>query len=253
MSLKDNVLKSEERMDEIGFGDLRLIQAPKEFWYGVDAVILSDLATKISHKCAKIIIDLGTGTGVIPLIMSHKTKAESIVGVELQEPAWERAERNVRLNNLQGRLHMIHGDVKNVEVWGQTWKGSADIITCNPPYFKGNAGMRSDNSPKMIARHESTADLEDFIRCGAWLLKDKGEMFMVHRPSRLADICCFGRKWNMEPKTLCFVSPRQEEAPNILLIHFVKNGGKELRFMPPLWVYDNDGSYTAQINEAYER
>lgn len=241
-----------ERIDEIGFGDLRLIQCPKEFCYGVDAVILADYATKNLKKKPDIIVDLGTGTGVIPLILSHKTRANTIIGVEVQVDSYDRACRNVIINGLEERLSFVNEDVKDIENWAKELKGNVDVVISNPPYFISGGGITNDLTPKTIARHETTAGLNDFLAAASYLLKPRADFFMVHRPSRLADICCYGRSNGLEPKGMCFVSPNMESAPNIVLVHMVKGGGKELKFQEPLAVYDSNGNYTEKLLEAYK-
>ncbi len=246
-------ISEEERLDEIGFGDLKLIQKPKDFCYGVDAVILADFAVKNLKKKPNTVVDLGTGTGILPLILSHKTTAESIIGVEIQEDSFLRAQRNSKLNNLDERVSFINGDIKDFNVgWGLNLKGSVDVVVSNPPYFISGGGIINDLAPKTIARHETTAGLKDFMACASYLLKEKGDFFMVHRPSRLADICCYGRECGLEPKDMCFVSPTADSIPNILLVHFVKGGGKEIKFKKPLAVYDGNGNYTDELLEAYK-
>lgn len=254
MNLVDEIIISEdERLDEIGFGELKLIQKPKDFCYGVDAVILADFSVKNLKKKPKTIIDLGTGTGILPLIMSYKTDAERIIGVEIQEDSFLRAKRNSTINKLDGRVSFINGDIKDYALgWGSELKESADMVISNPPYFISGGGIINDLAPKTIARHETTAGLEDFMKCASYLLRPKGDLFMVHRPSRLVDICCYGRAHGLEPKEMCFVSPKQQSIPNILLVHFVKGGGKELKFTKPLAVYDEDGNYTKELLEAYK-
>lgn len=242
-----------ERIDNIGFGDLKLIQEPDEFCYGVDAVILADFAAKHATGPIRNVVDLGTGTGVIPLILSHKTEAEFIAGLEIQEGSYRRAVRNAEINNLEDRVHFFKGDVKTAakDVL-RDLKGSMDVVTTNPPYMQGQEGLKCANSAKSIARHETTAGLEDFFACAKALLKPRGDLFMVHRPSRLADICCFAREYGLEPKELCFVSPNVNRAANILLVHCVKGGGKQLRIIDPLYVYEETGEYTESLRKCYE-
>ena len=254
MIFVDEIKFSEdERLDEIGFGDLKLIQKPKDFCYGVDAVILADFAVKTLKKNPNTIVDLGTGTGILPLIMSHKTKAQNIIGVEIQEDSFLRAQRNCKLNKLEERVSFVNGDVKDFHCgWGKELKGSADVVISNPPYFISGGGIINDLAPKTIARHETSAGLAEFMAAASYLLKPKGDFFMVHRPSRLADICCYGRECGLEPKTMRFVSPTVGSIPNILLVHFVKGGGKELKFLNPLAVYDENGNYTENLLEAYQ-
>lgn len=254
MSFVDEIVISEdERLDEIGFGKLKLIQKPKDFCYGVDAVILADFAVKNLKRSPNTIVDLGTGTGILPLILSHKTKASRIIGVEIQEDSFLRAQKNSKYNNLEDRVSFINGDIKDYKFgWGCNLKGTADVVVSNPPYFISGGGIINDLAPKTIARHETTAGLKEFMACASHLLKPKGDFFMVHRPSRLADICYYGREHGLEPKDMCFVSPTAEGIPNILLVHFVKGGGKELKFHKPLAVYDRSGNYTEELLEAYK-
>lgn len=238
-----------ERVDNIGFGNLRLIQDTEEFCYGIDAVILSDFAAKLMRRQDSI-ADLGTGTGIIPLILSHKTKTGRITGFEVQESSYEKAMRNIEINGLHNRLEFICTNVTEIP---DRYFGCFDAVTCNPPYAKGGAAILSAAGPKAIARHEILATLEDFIKAGSLLLRDRGEFFMVHRPSRLVDILTIGRKYRLEAKTMRLVSPREGTQPNIVLVHFVKGGGSELKVMPPLYVYEDDRVYTEDIQSIYER
>ncbi|HHU16874.1 MAG TPA: methyltransferase, partial [Clostridiales bacterium] len=178
------LLKEGERIDNIGFGNLRLIQKPGDFCYGIDAVLLATFADV--SKGGKV-IDLGTGTGIIPLILSHRTEETEIIGVEVQKDSYERGLRNVDLNNLSERITMIHGDVNEIAEKKLFGKHSFDVVTTNPPYIKGVSGIKNKEEAKTIARHETTADLSDFIRAASFLLKERGDFYMIHRPSRLVD------------------------------------------------------------------
>lgn len=246
----------ELRFDETGFGNLGIFQAPEEFCYGVDAVLLADFAAQGANKRRKCrIMDLGTGTGIVPLILSHKTKAEYIAGLEVQEHSFSLTKKNIEHNRLEGRVFAFHGDVSRfdeAEAFDELAE-SFDVVTSNPPYFVGGGGLESKNSAKSIARHETTGSLDDFVRMAAKLLKDKGDFYMVHRPSRLVDICAVCRKYKLEPKELRFVSGKPMEKPNILLVHCVKHGGAELRVLEPLAVHNEDGSYTEEILKIYEK
>ena len=235
-----------ERIDEIGFSDLKLIQKPDEFCYGVDAVILADFA---SRKKASKIVDLGTGTGIVPIILSHKTNAEFIYGIEYQRDSFERALRNVELNNLEGRLGFINANVAEFD----GLKEWADAVTTNPPYMVSNGPITNDNSAKTIARHETVGNLDDFVRCASGILKNRGDFYMVHRPSRLVDIFVSCRQYRLEPKEIRIVAPRKGERPNIVLIHCVKNGGAELKILDDLYVYEEPGIYSEEIQCIYER
>lgn len=240
------MLQSGERLDNIGFSDLKLIQKPGEFCYGVDAVILADFA---AEKSPNHIVDLGTGTGIIPIILSHKTSAETIYGIEYQNASWERAVRNARLNGLEDRLHFVQANVAEFDGLA----GWADTVTANPPYMTGKGGLENRNEAKTIARHETAGTLEDFISCACRLLNEKGDFYLVHRPARLVDIFSLCRKYRLEPKKLRFVAPHQGSKANIVLIHCVKNGGVELRILPELYVYEDAGIYSSEIQRIYER
>ncbi|WP_027399896.1 tRNA1(Val) (adenine(37)-N6)-methyltransferase [Anaerovorax odorimutans] len=241
----NNIIYENERIDEIGFKNLKLIQNPDEFCYGIDAVILADFA-KVKSKGK--VIDLGTGTGIIPIILSHKTLAKEIWGIEIQKTSYERALRNLKLNNLEDRIKIINKDVKELSDLGKF-----DVVVTNPPYMKSYGGLKNKNISKSIARHESTASLNDFIKIASNILKDKGDFYMVHRPNRLVDICYACRQSNLEPKELRLVSPNKNMGPNIILIHCVKYGKAELKFLDPLYVYEENGNYTSEIINIYER
>lgn len=235
-----------ERIDEIGFSDLRLIQKPDEFCYGVDAVLLADFA---SQKQPKKIVDLGTGTGIIPHILSHKTNAQTIYGIEYQKESVERAIRSAQINGLSHRLTFIRANVAEFE----TLEGWADTVTANPPYMPGEGGITNVNTAKAMARHEMVGTLEDFIKCACRLLQDRGDFYMVHRPGRLVDIFTLCRKYKLEPKEMRMVAPREGQIPNIVLLHCVKNGKTELRLLRDLYVYKGKGVYSDEIQQIYER
>ena len=239
-----------ERMDDIGFGGLKLLQNPEEFCYGVDAVILANFAVRLCKPQPQKIADIGTGTGVIPLLFSDMTDADDIVGIEVQKSSFELAKRNISLNALEKRLRMIHGDIADLELLKNETE-TFDLVVSNPPYVKKNCGIINDLDAKMIARHETTAVLDDFIGAAALLLKPGGSFCMVHRPERLVDICDLCRKHKLEPKNMRFVSPNKNKAPNILLIHCVKHGNASLKILDPLYIYDETGKYTGEINEIY--
>lgn len=243
----------ELRLDDTGFGSIEIYQCPEDFCYGVDAVLIADFASKSpkAQRPKSRIIDLGTGTGIIPLILSHKTKAEYIAGVEVQKKSFDIGCRNVEHNNLKGRVEVFNSDVKDFD--DENLHEAFDIVTSNPPYTEGNRGIESKNIAKAIARHEITASLDDFVARASWLLKDRGDFYMVHRPARLVDICETCRKYRLEPKELCFVSGKPMEKPNILLVHCVKNGNRELKILPPIAVHDESGDYTKEIWSAYEK
>ncbi|MCR5181616.1 MAG: tRNA1(Val) (adenine(37)-N6)-methyltransferase [Clostridia bacterium] len=247
-------LKQNERVDQTGFSGIGIIQDPGEFCYGVDSVLLADFCAGLARKpgASTRVMDLGTGSGIIPLILCHKLSAEFIFGIDIQENSIDRALRSAELNGLRDRLRFAVADVKSFTEERPDLKGSFDIVTCNPPYFVSGVGIKPDNPARLISRHETTAGLEDFIRCSWELLRDKGELFMVHRPSRLCDIVQVARKYSLEPKTIRQVVPRRGEPANILLVHMIKNGGSDLSVLPELAVHDNNGNYTEELQEAYQ-
>lgn len=246
---KEIRLEDQERIDDTGFGNLRIIQKKGAFCYGVDAVILSDFAVALS-KNMKEVVDLGTSTGIIPLIVSHKCKSCKITGVELQPASAERAKRNVILNNLEDRVEIVNSDILDL---GLEYTRKFDTVITNPPYMVSGRGLVNWNNEKMIARHETTAKLEDFFRVSSKIVKEKGNLFMVHRPSRLPDLITLGRKYNFELKTMQLVVPKPGGSANIVLLHYSYLGGKELKVLPELPVHLDNGEYSPKILEIYEK
>ena len=238
-------LKETERIDDLQLKGLKLIQDKTGFCFGIDAVLLANFA-KVKNN-AKV-VDLGTGTGIIPILIAGKSKASKIVGVEIQEEVYEMATRSVKLNNLEDRVEIVNADIKTIdkelEVHGY------HVATSNPPYMHMD-GIKNPNDKKAISRHEVLCDLEDVIRAASRLVMPRGKFFMIHRPIRLVDIVTLGRKYNLEPKVIQFVHPRANKAPNLVLVEFTKDGKPELKILDPLYVYDENGNYTKEIEEIY--
>lgn len=243
---KIDMLKLGERIDDLQINGEKIIQGKKSFCYGVDAVLLSNFV-KVKPK-DKSLIDLGTGTGIIPIIVAAKSDIPSIVGVEIQEDICDMAVRSVKLNKLENRIEIYHMDIKNVS---ETFpKDSYDIVTSNPPYM--NVGkLQTTNEYKAIARQEIYIDVEGIFNAVNYLLKPSGKFYMVHRPSRLSDIFFMGRKYNIEPKVMRFVHPKVDRPPNIVLIQFTKNAKSEIKIEKPLYVHREDGKYTQEIVDIY--
>ena len=240
------MLKSSERIDDLEFKGLKIIQDKNGFCFGIDSVLISDFAKKI--KNAKV-IDLGTGTGIINILLSGKTQGCNLVGVEIQKEVADMAKRSVELNNLENKIEIINTnilDLKNVYK-----KGSFDIVVTNPPYKKINTGIINIEDKKTISRHEITASLEDFMHIASYLLKDYGELYMVHRPERLVDIFSIMRKEKIEPKKIRFVYPKKQKKANLALIKGIKLGNSFLEYDENLYVYNEDGSYTDEILKIY--
>lgn len=245
----DILLKENERIDDLEFKGLKIIQNSEGFCFGIDSVLLTDFAKDI--KTNSKVIDLGSGTGIIPILLSAKTKNTHFVGIEIQESVAEMANRSVQLNDLQDRIRIQNENILNLKDIYE--KGKFDAITTNPPYKKVNTGIVNENDKKLISRHEITASLEDFIRISSYLLKDFGEFYMVHRPDRLVDIFYFMRKYNIEPKKIRFVYPNKNKKANIILIKGIKCGKPFLKFDDNLYVYNENGEYTEEILRIYNK
>ena len=245
----DILLKENERIDDLEYKNLKIIQNKEGFCFGIDSVLLTDFAKDI--KTNSKVIDLGSGTGIIPILLSAKTKNTHFVGIEIQESVAEMANRSVQLNDLQDRIKIQNGNI--LELIDIYEKGKFDAITTNPPYKKMNTGIVNENDKKLISRHEITASLEDFIRISSYLLKDFGEFYMVHRPDRLVDIFYLMRKHNIEPKKIRFVYPNKNKKANIILIKGIKCGKPFLKFDDNLYVYNEDMEYTEEILRIYNK
>lgn len=242
-------LKENERIDDLEFKGYKIIQNKDGFCFGIDSVLLSDFAKNIKNNSK--VMDLGTGTGILCILLSGKTKLKQIVGVEVQKEVANMAKRSVKLNSLENKIEILNENILNLEKIYE--KGSFDAIVTNPPYKKLNTGIQNLNDKKLISRHEITADLEDFIKISKNMLKDKGEFYMVHRPERLADIICLMRKYKIEPKLIRFVAPNVDKEPNLVLIKGIKNAKSFLKFEKILYVYNENGNYTDEILKIYNK
>lgn len=237
----------EERIDDLQCENLKIIQNKNGFCFGIDSILLANFAREIK-KNSKI-IDLGTGTGIIGILLCAKLENCNMVGVEIQKEVYEMAKRSIELNNLQYKFEIINSNIKELE--NKLEMGTFDAVVTNPPYKKNNTGLQNDNEKKLISRHEITANLEDFIKISAKLLKDKKDFYMVHRPDRLVDIIELLRRYKLEPKKLQFVYPKPDKEPNLLLIKATKNARPFLKMEKPLYVYKENGEYTDEILKIY--
>lgn len=242
------ILREDETLDDLQLKGIHIIQKKEAFRFGVDAVLLANFA-KI--KRGMRVIDLCTGTGIIPFILGGKTEASSIIGIEIQEDMVEMANRSTVFNRMQERISFIHGDLKNKELLKNISK--AEVVTVNPPYKLQSAGILNPDDKFAIARHEVCCTLEDVIIAARILLKDNGRLYMVHRPERLADILCLMRKHRIEPKAIRMVHPNTKKAPNIVLVEGQRDGGAFLKWEPPLYVYKDEGGYSEEIDRIYGR
>lgn len=235
-----------ERIDELQRNGYRIIQNEKKFCFGMDAVLLSGFAR--AGKGERV-LDLGTGTGIIPILMEAKTEGESFTGLEIQEEMAEMAARSVKLNGLEEKVSIIQGDLK--EASKRFGKASFDVVTCNPPYMNQNHGLKNPDEPKAIARHELLCSFEDVAREAAALLKSGGRFYLVHRPHRLTEIFETLRAHKLEPKRMKFVHPFADAEANMVLIEAFRGGRPQMRVEAPVIVYEKPGVYTNEIYEIY--
>ena len=242
----DNALNENERIDDLQCKGLRLIQNTSCFCFGMDAVLLSSFARA---EAEDRVLDLGTGNGVIPILMYGKNPGIKCVGLEIQPVSAELAKRNAQINDIAHDVDMVMGDIKDaVSIFGA---GKFDVVTSNPPYMNENHGIVNPQSVKAIARHEILCTLDDVVKAASGCLKVKGHFFMVHRPQRLVDIFEVLRKYKLEPKRMRMIQPNSKKAANMVLIEAVKNGNSQLITEPALCVYNEDGSYTDELLVMY--
>lgn len=236
-----------ERIDDLQIKGYKIIQDDRYFCFGMDAVLLSDFVR--GKKSAKI-LDMGTGTGIIPILLEAKEKGSSFVGLEIQEESVFLARRSVLLNGLEDRIQIVQGDIKEAS---KLLKHNVfDIVTCNPPYMTNQHGLTNTEKAKSIARHEILCTLDDIVREGAKVVKERGSFYFVHRPFRLAEIIGKLLQYRLEPKRMRLVHPFVDREPNMVLIEAVKGGNSMIKVEPPLIVYEKDGTYTKEIYDIYQ-
>lgn len=215
----DIELKNNERIDDLQLNNFKIIQNKEGFCFGIDSILLSEFSKNI--KTNSRVLDLGSGTGILSILLCGKTKLKEIIGVEIQKEVYEMSQRSIKLNNLENKIRLINDNILNLNKYFDS--NSFDVIVTNPPYKKQNSGIKNQNEKKLISRHEITAKLEDFISIGSMMLKEKGEFYMVHRPERLVDILTLMRKYNIEPKLLKLTCINKDKVPKLVLIKGVKN------------------------------
>lgn len=235
-----------ERIDDLQYKGLKIIQNTDGFCFGIDSILLTEFARDMKKK--KKIVDLGTGTGIISILLSKKIEAISIIGVEKQKSVADMARRSVKLNNLEDIIQIINEDIQTLSLQ----RNSFDYIVTNPPYKKEGTGLINKTDEKIISRHETTVNLEEWIKFSSNLLKSQGAIYMVHRTERLNEIIEYLRKYKLEPKRIRFVYPNIFKDANLVLIKAVKNANEFLKVEKPLIVYNKDGSYTDEILNIYK-
>ena len=242
-------LKENERIDDLEFKGLKIIQDSTGFCFGIDSVLLSDYAKNI--KSGSEIVDIGTGTGIIGILLTGKTENTHITGIEIQAEVAQMAERSIKLNNLEDRFCIKNINIK--DVFSEIKPNTIDAIITNPPYMRENTGAKNLEKKKLISRCEVECTLEDVIEISYKLLKSKSEFYMVHRAERIVDILYNLRKCKLEPKNIRFVHSKAEKEPNLVLIKCVKDAGNSLTIDKPLVVYNEKGEYTEEILEIYNK
>jgi tRNA1Val (adenine37-N6)-methyltransferase len=244
--MREVFLKENERIDDLQRNGYRIIQNAEKFCFGMDAVLLSGFARV---KDGARVLDLGTGTGIIPILLEAKTGALHLVGLEIQEESADMARRSVMLNGLEDKIEIVTGDIK--EASGMFGLSSFDVITCNPPYMIGQHGLTNPDAPKAIARHEILCTLDDVVKNASRLLKPGGSFFMVHRPFRLAEIINVMTSYKLEPKRMQLVYPYVDKEPNMVLIEGCRGGKPRMTVEKPLIVYKEPNVYTDEIYDVY--
>lgn len=246
MDNKEELLHKGERLDELNRNNLMIIQDPSRFCFGMDAVLLSGFA---KVKAGEKAIDLGTGNGIIPILLSAKTEGEHFTGLEIQPENVDIATRSIKYNHLEEKIDIVEGDiVKASEIFG---KSVFDVVTSNPPYMIGQHGLTNPDSAKAIARHEVKCTFEDVARETAALLKPGGRFYLVHRPFRLAELIVTLVKYKLEPKRMKLVYPFVDKEPNMVLMECVRGGNSRMTVEAPLIVYKEPGVYTDEIYDIY--
>lgn len=239
-------LRGNERIDELHRNGYRIIQNPERFCFGMDAVLLSGFARV---KEGETVLDIGTGTGIIPILLEAKTEGRHFTGLEIQEESADMARRSVAMNGLSEKIDIITGDIK--EAGSIFDAASFDVITTNPPYMIGNHGLKSQDEPKAIARHEICCTLRDVVREGRHLLRTGGRFYMVHRPFRLVEIFSVLTEYKLEPKRMQLVYPYVDQEPNMVLIEACRGGRSRITIEKPLIVYQEQDKYTDEIYDIY--
>lgn len=241
-----DMIRPGERLDDLQCKGYQIIQDPKRFCFGVDAVFLSNFVTV---KRGGRVLDLGTGTGIIPILLAAKTEAAYITGLEIQKESAEMAARSVQLNGLEERITITEGDIKEAaDIFSAA---SFDVITSNPPYMTHEHGLENAYEPKNIARHEILCNLEDVVRAAARLVKPGGSFFMIHKPFRLAEIFGMLMQYKLEPKRMRLIYPYVEKEPTMVMIEAVRGGRSRIKIEPPLIVYQEKGVYTEEVRRMY--
>lgn len=243
---KREYVKEGERLDDLQIKGYQIIQSPGRFCFGMDAVLLSSFA-KVK-KCERA-LDLGTGTGILPILLAAKNEGDRYTGLEIQKESADMARRSVAFNGLEGEIDVVTGDLRKASEIFQA--ASFQVVTVNPPYMIGEHGLKNENEAIYAARHEVLCTLDDVLRESAKLLAPKGRFYMVHRPFRLPEILAKMSAYRIEPKRMRLVHPYVDKEPNMVLIEGLRGGNPRMKVEPPLIVYQKDGGYTEELLQIY--
>ncbi|HCL4439157.1 TPA: tRNA1(Val) (adenine(37)-N6)-methyltransferase [Clostridium botulinum] len=242
----NRIIKEDETLDDLQLKGIHVIQKKQAFRFGIDAVLLANFPT---IKNGAKVVDLCSGTGIISFILAGKTNASNIIGIEIQKEIADMAKRSIKYNNLQEKVRFIEGDLKNLKLLKDIEK--VDVVTVNPPYKTQGTGIININDKNAISRHEICCTLDDVVKAAKVLLKDKGKLYMIHRPDRIVDIMNVMRKYYIEPKLIRIIHPAVDKPPSMILIEGQKNGGKFLKWDRPLYIYDENNKYTNEVKRIY--
>jgi tRNA1(Val) A37 N6-methylase TrmN6 len=235
-----------ERIDDLQRKGYKIIQNTEKFCFGMDAVLLSGFATV---KPGELVLDMGTGTGIVPILLEAKTEGKHFTGLEIQAESADMARRSVALNNLAEKIDIVNGDIKEAsKIFG---KNVMNVVTVNPPYMNDLHGIKNPDMPKAIARHEVLCTLEDVVREASAVLKQNGRFYMVHRPHRLVEIITMMTKYKLEPKRMRLVHPYKDKEANMVLIEGLKGGKSMIKVESPIVVYESENVYTEQLLKLY--
>ena len=234
-----------ERIDELNYEGLKIIQNTEGFCFGIDSVLLTEFARDIKKQSK--IADLGTGTGILGILLSKKVDAKKIIGIEIQEEVANMAKRSIKLNSLENIFEIINSDINKINLENNTF----DAVVTNPPYKKLGTGIKNKEEKQQISRYETLANLDDWIRVSSKLLKDNGGFYIVYRTDRLTELIEILRKYKLEVKKMRFVYSDINKQSNLVLIKAVKGAGEFLKVEKPLFIYNLDGSYTDEILDIY--
>lgn len=249
MNADDSViLEPDQQIDELHIPGLKIIQSKNRFMYGIDAVLLSDFA---KVKTGEEVVELGTGTGIIPILIAAKTKVKKITAFEIQKESAQMAKQSVALNKMDDKIQIVNESLENIHnVFSPQ---SVNVVISNPPYMKKSAAVKNSSDEIAIARHEIKCTLETVVKAAAFVLKPNGRFYMIHKPERLSEIIAEGIKNNLEVKRMKMVVPEKDKGPTMVLVEYVKCASSGMTVEPQLVVYKEKGVYSEEVERIYGR